>query len=206
MRRLSLAVEAANRAAVSREIAAAVESLPQFVEARTVALFCSLADEVATDEWLAAWGGRCRLVVPRVEGETMRFYDYQPSAMCRGSFNILEPAPSDLSDANSADVSSSLAVANPVEAPSNLCVAYPTDVPSNLCDPADIDLIVVPGVAFTAAGARLGRGRGYYDRYLSQPEMRAYTVGVCYAHQIVDALPSEPHDVAVERVICGRSL
>ncbi|MFI3302709.1 MAG: 5-formyltetrahydrofolate cyclo-ligase [Rikenellaceae bacterium] len=66
------------------------------------------------------------------------------------------------------------------------------------CEPfcaANIDLIIVPGVAFTRSGGRLGRGKGYYDRYLSREGLRAYTIGVCYAHQIVESLPSEPHDV-----------
>jgi len=73
---------------------------------------------------------------------------------------------------------------------------------ASLCRPEEIDLIIVPGVAFTRSGARLGRGRGYYDRYLSQPGMRALKVGVCYAHQLVDTLPAEPHDVTMDSVIC----
>ena len=58
-------------------------------------------------------------------------------------------------------------------------------------------------VAFTADGRRLGRGRGYYDRYLGDPAFRGFRVGVCYAHQLVDDLPVEPHDVRMDRVITG---
>ena len=72
---------------------------------------------------------------------------------------------------------------------------------AELCDPGELDLIVVPGVAFTAAGQRMGRGRGYYDRYLSQPGVRAVKVGVCFAHQLVVSLPVEPHDVTMDRVV-----
>ena len=71
------------------------------------------------------------------------------------------------------------------------------------CPPERIDLIVVPGTAFTRAGARMGRGRGYYDRYLSRPGFHARTVGVCYTHQLLDTLPVEPHDVPLDRVIAG---
>lgn len=71
------------------------------------------------------------------------------------------------------------------------------------CDPAEIDLLVVPGVAFAPIGSRLGRGRGYYDRYLAQPGFRAATVGVCYRHQLVDDLPAEPHDRPVGCVVAG---
>lgn len=58
------------------------------------------------------------------------------------------------------------------------------------CEPSEIDLIVVPGTAFTQAGARMGRGRGFYDKYLSQPGFRGVKVGVCYAHQLVGHCPS----------------
>ncbi len=63
-----------------------------------------------------------------------------------------------------------------------------------------IDIMVVPGVAFTLEGARLGRGKGYYDRYLARAKNRAYTFGACYPHQIVDSLPIEPHDIIIDRV------
>ena len=75
------------------------------------------------------------------------------------------------------------------------------DVDAEPCEPSEIDLIVVPGTAFTQAGARMGRGRGYYDKYLSQPGFRGVKVGVCYAHQLVGELPVEPHDVFMDYVI-----
>lgn len=71
------------------------------------------------------------------------------------------------------------------------------------CTPAEIDLVIVPGVAFTRSGGRLGRGRGYYDKYLSRSGFRAMKIGVCYAHQLVDALPEEPHDVRMDEVIAA---
>ncbi len=72
------------------------------------------------------------------------------------------------------------------------------------CDPyplVGIDLMIVPGVAFTRSGARLGRGKGYYDRYLSRDGVRAHTIGVCYAHQVVESLPTEPHDIMLCEVV-----
>ena len=68
-------------------------------------------------------------------------------------------------------------------------------------DFALVDLILVPGLAFTKAGARLGRGGGYYDRLLEKCPARTRRIGVCFAAQIVSALPIEPHDQCVERVI-----
>lgn len=66
-----------------------------------------------------------------------------------------------------------------------------------------IDLMVVPAVAFTRRGERLGRGKGFYDCYLSREGFRAYTVGVCYSHQLLDSLPTEPHDRRVDEVVSG---
>lgn len=71
------------------------------------------------------------------------------------------------------------------------------------CAVEDIDFMVVPGVAFTRQGERLGRGKGFYDSYISRSGFRAYTVGVCYSHQLMESLPIEPHDRRVDKVISG---
>ena len=68
-------------------------------------------------------------------------------------------------------------------------------------DFALVDLILVPGLAFTRDGARLGRGGGYYDRLLANIPARTHRIGVCFAAQILATLPTEPHDQRVERVI-----
>jgi len=60
-------------------------------------------------------------------------------------------------------------------------------------------LMLVPGLAFTRQGHRLGRGGGYYDRYLSRNE-EVTTAGVAYPVQIFDELPLEPHDRILDRV------
>ena len=72
------------------------------------------------------------------------------------------------------------------------------------CAAAEIDLMVVPGVAFASDGRRLGRGKGYYDRYLAREGFRAYTVGVCYSCQLRDDVPAEPHDKRVDEVVVAK--
>ncbi|WP_288279421.1 5-formyltetrahydrofolate cyclo-ligase [uncultured Prevotella sp.] len=63
-----------------------------------------------------------------------------------------------------------------------------------------IDFALVPGMAFDAAGHRLGRGKGYYDRFLStHPDI--YKIGVCFPFQRVTEVPSEAHDVVMDEVI-----
>ena len=64
------------------------------------------------------------------------------------------------------------------------------------------DIILVPGLAFTASGYRLGHGGGYYDTFLAQhPE--ALKVGVGYPSQLVDQLPIEDHDITLDIVLLG---
>lgn len=67
--------------------------------------------------------------------------------------------------------------------------------------PSAIDVMLVPGVSFTREGYRLGRGKGYYDRYMSQVGFRAYRIGVCFEQQIVDILPVEEHDVRMDEIL-----
>lgn len=74
----------------------------------------------------------------------------------------------------------------------------------DLADPNEIELIVVPGVAYDRKGMRLGRGKGFYDRLLS--ENKATKIGVCYDFQLLDSIPSEPHDVPVDVVISQSSV
>lgn len=61
------------------------------------------------------------------------------------------------------------------------------------------DLVLVPGVAFDPRGRRLGRGRGYYDRLLS--EVRGVKCGVAFEEQVVGEVPAEPHDTGVDCVV-----
>ncbi len=74
----------------------------------------------------------------------------------------------------------------------------PMEGPLNYNGPIDVALI--PGIAFTCEGNRLGRGKGWYDRFLNSQSV-PYTIGVCFPYQIVDSLPLEKHDIQLNRVI-----
>ena len=71
---------------------------------------------------------------------------------------------------------------------------------------SDIDLVVVPGVAFDMDGGRMGRGKGFYDRLLAGAsdcsQGGPYKVGVCFDFQVVDAVPREAHDMLMDAVVC----
>jgi len=79
-------------------------------------------------------------------------------------------------------------------------------VPEADVDPAWPDVVVVPGVAFTTAGDRLGQGGGWYDRFLVQVRADCTTIGVCFAEQILDTLPVEAHDVTMDHVVTERGV
>jgi 5-formyltetrahydrofolate cyclo-ligase len=70
-----------------------------------------------------------------------------------------------------------------------------------MADPFSLDLVLVPGLAFSPDGHRLGRGRGHYDRFLATLPPSALRCGICFSSQLVPSLPVEPHDATVSRIL-----
>jgi 5-formyltetrahydrofolate cyclo-ligase len=68
-------------------------------------------------------------------------------------------------------------------------------------DPATLDVVVVPGLAFTTDGHRLGQGGGHFDRFLVRLGPHCLTIGVCFSDQLVADLPMLEHDVHVALVV-----
>jgi 5-formyltetrahydrofolate cyclo-ligase len=66
-----------------------------------------------------------------------------------------------------------------------------------------LDLIVIPGLAFTPEGNRLGRGAGFYDRFLSTIPGDTVKIGVCFEFQLLPEIPVEYHDVKVDALVCA---
>lgn len=169
MRQRNKSLSEAERKEASERIFRQVEEGEPFRRALVVAAYCALRDEPATAEVLRRWSAMGkRVAVPRVEGDVMRFFWFDPATQALGSFGIEEPT-----------------------------------AKAVLCDPREIELMIVPGVAFTATGDRMGRGRGYYDKYLSQSDFRGFAIGVGYGHQLLETLPVEAHDVRLDAVIVG---
>jgi 5-formyltetrahydrofolate cyclo-ligase len=63
----------------------------------------------------------------------------------------------------------------------------------------ELDLILVPGVAFDLKGRRIGRGGGFYDRLL--PQYRALRAGICFDFQCLEAVPAEHHDIPMDWMV-----
>jgi 5-formyltetrahydrofolate cyclo-ligase len=77
-----------------------------------------------------------------------------------------------------------------IREPAPTCIAMPL---------ADLELVLVPGVAFDLAGHRLGRGKGFYDRMLQ--DFTGKKIGIAFEEQIVDAVPAKKNDVKMDWVL-----
>lgn len=73
-----------------------------------------------------------------------------------------------------------------------------------MVSPAQVDFMLVPGVAFTAGGARLGYGGGFYDRLLTSLDQHAVRIAAAFDLQIVEHIPEGPHDQRVGKVVTER--
>jgi len=70
----------------------------------------------------------------------------------------------------------------------------------------EIDLVIVPGIAFDKKGNRIGYGMGFYDKFLTSLKKRIPVVGLAYELQIVDAIPVDDKDVTVNKVITEKEV
>lgn len=137
-------------------------------DAGGILAFASLPREVRTDRILtAAREAGKRVALPRVDGDYLVFHELldDPPRLVRHVWGMYEPA----TDTPVADLLDPEAWPNP--------------------------LVLVPGLAFDGRGHRLGRGRGFYDRFLAT--MTAATVGVCFECQVVPHVPAQEWDARV---------
>lgn len=70
-----------------------------------------------------------------------------------------------------------------------------------LADPKNINLIIVPGLIFGKNFYRIGYGGGYYDKFMSQNNITAKKVGICFDFQLIEHVEHEAHDVQIDRII-----
>jgi 5-formyltetrahydrofolate cyclo-ligase len=78
--------------------------------------------------------------------------------------------------------------------------------PGKELQPVQLDLVVVPGVAFSRNGGRMGNGQGYYDRLLDRVRPDCQLIGLCYECQLFDDLVVGPHDVFMDKVVTERAI
>jgi len=157
----------------STEIAKKLFSLKNYLKAKTVLFYLSLDGEVDTVSMIRdSMKQGKRVAVPVIRRETR------------------DIVPSLLVDYDAELTCGPFGICHPKE-------EYIRPVGLN-----DIDLVIVPGLAFDKAGNRLGRGHGYYDRFLGRLPKDVPTVGLAFAFQILEDFPPlEPHDLSVTTVL-----
>jgi len=170
-------VPAEQRAEASGAITERVLSLPEWAAARTVALFRPIVKKGEVDTSaldVAARAAGKRVAYPVIEGDEPLIED------CSMGFRFVD------------DVSSFTDQGRGFPEP-----------PRDGAPASELDLVIVPGLAFDPAGHRLGYGAGLYDRSLPRfPSSR--TVGVAFDFQLLMELPHGDHDVPVEVVVTDR--
>ncbi len=170
------ALPPAERDAANRAIAERIWSVPEVAAARAILLYASLPDEVATDA-IAREALRRGLVVT------------YPRCLPA----TYELALHHLRDLGELREAGSYGIREP-------------DPACPLLDTADIDVALVPGLAFDRHGARLGRGAGYYDRLFALPTFRAFRCGLFFSSQEARHLPTDPWDAKLDAVVTEREV
>lgn len=67
------------------------------------------------------------------------------------------------------------------------------------CEQISFDIIIIPGIAFDLSRNRLGRGKGYFDRFLKKT--KGIKIGLCFKEQLLSCIPHEEHDIMMDQVI-----
>lgn len=159
---------------LSRRIVGAFMSLPEYALADTVLFYVDVRSEVRTqiDLGLAIAAGK-NVVVPWCNriGELELFRLRDTNQLEVGMYGIPEPQ----------------------QALRHL--------PENRVDVEELDLIMVPGVAFSHQGARIGHGKGYYDRLLQNARPETPLVGLAFECQLFESVPVAEHDVWMNRIV-----
>lgn len=94
-------------------------------------------------------------------------------------------------------------IVNPKElTPGPYGILEPPFDKNRLGTPGELDLAVVPGLGFDRRGGRIGRGEGYFDRFLKEAK-KAYKIGLAFECQMVDKVPRGTNDVFLDEVIVG---
>ncbi len=154
---------------LSQKIGDRLVQTEEFQQAKCIALYYAMEDEVQTSALIEEWFTTKKIVLPVISNENIHFFTYTgKSNLTKGVLGINEP----------------------------------TD--TELISPKEIDLFIIPGIAFDYECNRMGRGKGYYDRYLTH--IKKPTIGLCFDFQLLEHIPTEIHDKKMTLVITEKSI
>jgi 5-formyltetrahydrofolate cyclo-ligase len=168
-----------NKDELSVEICTKFEALPEYVRAKTVMYYIDVRSEVRTRQALpgALKSGK-KIVIPwcNAQGELELFHLENMEELAVGMYKILEPK------------------------------EELRHLPAKQVAATDLDLIMVPGVAFDRTGARMGHGKGYYDKLLQHARFDAPLVALAFECQLFPEIPTAPHDIFMDMIITERAI
>jgi 5-formyltetrahydrofolate cyclo-ligase len=169
----------ADKDELSQAICARFMALPEYAAARTVLFYVDVRSEVRTRHSLpAALQSGKKIVVPwcNAHGALELFHLEDMSELAIGMYKILEPQ------------------------------AELRTLPAKQVDVGVLDLVMVPGVAFDARGARMGHGKGYYDKLLEHARPDAALVALAFECQMFPEIPTAAHDVFMDKIITEKAV
>ena len=167
-----------DRDGTSRMICEKFVSLPEFAAAATVMCYVHFRDEVRTRPLLPdLLAGDKRIVVPYCAGDDLGLFVLENmDELSLGTYGIQEPK------------------------------AELRSLPRKRVEVNELDLIMVPGVAFDRQGGRLGHGKGYYDKLLEHVRPGVSLVALAFECQLFPEIPVDPHDVYMDKVLTERAV
>lgn len=168
----------ADKDELSRAICDRFMALPEYAAARTVMFYVDVRTEVRTRQHLpAALAGDKCIVVPYCVDNVLELFPLENmDELVVGMYKILEPRP-ELRGAAGKRV-----------------------------DVSELDLAMVPGVAFDRRGARMGHGFGYYDKLLEHVRPDAPLIALAFECQLFDEIPTQDHDVFMDKIVTERDV
>lgn len=168
----------ADKEALSERICGSFMDLPEYAAARTIMYYVDVRSEVRTRQALpAALANGKRIVVPWCRNNELElFLLTSMDELAVGMYKILEPR------------------------------QELRGLPEKTLQPADLDLVMVPGVAFDRRGARMGHGFGYYDKLLQHARPDAPLVALAFECQLFDEIPTQAHDIFMDKIITERAV
>jgi 5-formyltetrahydrofolate cyclo-ligase len=168
-----------NKDELSRAIVTRFLALPEYAAARTVMFYIDVRAEVRTRHSLpdALQSGK-KIVVPwcNDQGELELFHLTSMDELAIGMYKILEPLP-------------------------DLRLR-----PEKQVRPEDLDVVMVPGVAFDRRGGRMGHGKGYYDKLLQHARPDTPLIALSFECQIFPEIPVALHDIFMDKIITEASV
>lgn len=170
-------------------------SLPEFAGSKTILAYINMTREFPTIPYLhdiLFHNDNNTLAVPWCDGDDLKVFRLASSKECQ-------------SDSPEMSVSRFQSLFAERLAPGSFGILEPKmnlrTLPDYQISDSEIDLVIVPGLGFDSQCRRLGRGRGYYDRFLKRLRPCVPLIGLAFDEQIVEEVPTEQHDWQVDAVV-----